>query len=101
MTGSRARGAIVLTYWSVLVTVRIAHTLITETGISSDASTTSTHAEIRRGRCPRRAFFGFAPFSAPPAPESCASPGTSGTPGASGVAWGSVSLIRGSPSPNA
>ena len=95
------------TYWSVLVTVRIAHTLITDTGSSSDARTTSTHAEIRRGRCPRRAFFGFASFPDPPAAPSAASPGgpeTSGAPegpGTSGVAWGSVSLIGSSPSPNA
>ena len=54
MTGLRARGAMVSTYWSVLVTVRMAHTEITDTGIRIDASTTSTHAEIRRGRCPRR-----------------------------------------------
>ena len=59
MTGLRANGAIVSTYWSVSVTVRMAHTEITDTGINSDASTTSTHAEMRRGRCPRRAFFGL------------------------------------------
>ena len=33
MTGFRASGAIVATYWSVLVTVRMAQTEITETGI--------------------------------------------------------------------
>ena len=45
----------VATYWSVLVTVRMAHTEITETGISSDARTTSTQALTRltrwRGAC--------------------------------------------------
>jgi hypothetical protein len=35
------------TYWSVFVTVRMAQTEITETGMSSDARTTSTHATIR------------------------------------------------------
>ena len=52
MTGFRASGAMVATYWSVSVTVRIAQTEITETGISSDASTTSTHALIPA--CPTR-----------------------------------------------
>ena len=37
----------VATYWSVFVTVRMAQTEITETGMSSDARTTSTHATIR------------------------------------------------------
>ncbi len=37
----------VATYWSVLVTVRMAQTEITETGMSSDARMTSTHATIR------------------------------------------------------
>ena len=54
MTSLRARGAIVSTYLSVLVTVLMAHTDRTDTGIRMDASTMSTHAEIRRGRCPRR-----------------------------------------------
>src|SRR5580700_4191040 len=57
MTGFRASGAMVATYWSVLVTVRIAHTEITDTGIRSDASTTNTHAEIRRVRGARCVFF--------------------------------------------
>src|ERR1700689_468421 len=54
MAGLRARGAMVSTYLSVLVTVLMAHTDRTDTGMRIDASTTSTHAEIRRGRCPRR-----------------------------------------------
>ena len=57
MTWFRASGAMVATYWSVLVTVRIAHTEITDTGISSDARTTSTQAEIRRVRGARWVFF--------------------------------------------
>ena len=44
MTGFRAKGARVATYWSVLVTVRMAQTEITETGIRSDARTMSTQA---------------------------------------------------------
>src|SRR5580692_10325068 len=81
MTGFRASGAIVATYWSVLVTVRIAHTEITETGMRSDASTTSTHAEIRRVRGARCAFF----FGAS---------GCSGSPGAASTGWSaSISLI--------
>ena len=50
MTWLRASGAIVATYWSVFVTVRMAHTEITEIGMSSDARTTSTQAEIRLAR---------------------------------------------------
>ena len=100
MTGLRANGAMVATYWSVSVTVRIAHTEITETGIRIDASTTSTHAEIRRGRCPRRVFVlvgadsvsAFAPASGSAPPPSTA---------ASGGIWGSVSLIWAFPLPNA
>ena len=46
MTWFRASGAMVATYWSVFVTVRMAQTEITETGMSSDARTTSTHATI-------------------------------------------------------
>ena len=63
MTWFRASGAMVSTYWSVLVTVRMAQTEITETGISSDASTTSTQAVIPRGRRAARGFsvFGRAP----------------------------------------
>ena len=56
MTWFRASGAMVSTYWSVLVTVRIAQTEITEMGISSDARTTSTQALIRRGRWREGAF---------------------------------------------
>ncbi len=47
----------VATYWSVLVTVRIAQTDITETGISSDASTTKTQAVIPRVRGARGPLF--------------------------------------------
>ena len=54
MTGLRANGAIVSTYLSVSVTVLMAQTDMTDTGMRIDASTMSTHAEIRRGRCPRR-----------------------------------------------
>src|ERR1700734_564522 len=54
MTSLRARGAMVSTYLSVLVTVLMAHTDRTDTGMRIEASTTSTHAEIRRGRWPRR-----------------------------------------------
>ena len=43
----------VATYWSVFVTVRMAQTEITETGMSSDARTTSTHATIRLVRARR------------------------------------------------
>ena len=47
MTWLRASGAMVSTYWSVLVTVRMAQTEITEMGMSSDTRTTSTQAVIR------------------------------------------------------
>ncbi len=50
MTWFRASGAMVATYWSVLVTVRMAQTEITEMGISSDARTISTQALIRLTR---------------------------------------------------
>ena len=56
MTGLRANGAIVSTYWSVLVTVRMAHTDDHRDRDQEDARTTSTHAEIRRGRCPRASW---------------------------------------------
>ena len=46
MTWFRASGAMVATYWSVFVTVLMAQTEITETGMSSDARMTSTHATI-------------------------------------------------------
>ena len=51
--GLRASGAMVVTYWSVLVTVRMAQADTTETGMSSDASTMSTQEMIplvRRAR---------------------------------------------------
>ena len=63
MTGLRARGAKVATYWSVLVTVRIAQTEITEIGISSEASTTSTQAVIRLVRGARGLDFGVSSAS--------------------------------------
>ena len=50
MAGFRANGAIVATYWSVLVTVRMAQTEITETGIRSDARTIRTQVVIPRTR---------------------------------------------------
>ena len=57
MTGLRASGAMVVTYWSVLVTVRIAQTEITEIGMSSDASTMSTQEMIPpRPRAPWALF---------------------------------------------
>jgi hypothetical protein len=59
MTGLRASGAIVSTYWSELVTVRMAHTEITDTGINSDASTTSTHAEMWLGQVPAAPLLGL------------------------------------------
>ena len=95
MTSLRARGAIVSTYLSVLVTVLMAQTDRTDTGMRMDASTMSTHAEIRRGRCPRRVLpvlifvilAGFDGLSgSASAPESA-------SPASSGCIWGSVSLI--------
>ena len=82
MTWFRASGAIVATYWSVFVTVRMAQTEITEMGMSSDARTTSTHALIRLARGARG-----------PALEvvSCV-PGVPAT-ATSGVSWGSMSFI--------
>src|SRR5271170_5416568 len=58
MIGFRANGAMVATYWSVLVTVRMAQTEITETGIRSDARTIRTQAEIPRTRRARGFFLG-------------------------------------------
>ena len=74
MIGLRAKGAKVATYWSVLVTVRIAQTEITEIGISSDASTTSTQAVIRLVRAARGLDLGVSSASATPA---AAPPGVS------------------------
>ncbi len=112
MTGLRARGAMVSTYWSVLVTVWIAHTEITEIGMRIAASTSSTHAEIRRGRCPRRVFAAFVlvvPVVVVPSVVAAASDPVAAVsdPVASGIfggpdsalasssfcIWGSVSLI--------
>src|ERR1700728_942748 len=98
MTGSRANGAMVSTYLSVLVTVLMAHTDRTDTGMRIAASTTSTHAEIRRGRCPFRGLsllilailevpVAFDGFSGSPSGAEPASPASSG------CIWGSVSLI--------
>ena len=56
ITGLRASGAMVATYWSVSVTVRMAQTEITEMGIKSDASTMSTQVMIRRVRAARGSF---------------------------------------------
>ncbi len=95
MTGLRAKGAIVSTYLSVLVTVLMAQTDRTDTGMRMAARTTSTHAEIRRGRCPRRVLaFLMSVISAafddvsgvPSEPESA-------LPASSACIWGSVSLI--------
>ncbi len=47
MTWFRASGAIVATYWSEFVPVRMAHTENPEKGMSSDARTTNTHATVR------------------------------------------------------
>ena len=94
MTGLRASGAIVSTYWSVLVTVRMAHTEITEIGIRIDASTTSTQAEIaaRQVPAPRLASCPRARSRSPSRPTSPASRRTRGA-GAVRLHWGSVSLI--------
>ena len=100
MTGLRARGAMVSTYWSVFVTVRIAHTEMIEIGIKMDATTTSTQAEMRRGKCPRRVFWFFgwvaAGVSAPAAAAAGDVPAASTLSGLSCI-WGSVSLIWASP----
>src|ERR1700733_7839429 len=92
MTGLVASGAMVSTYLSVFVTVLMAHTEITEIGIRRDASTRSTHAEMRRGMCPRRAL---APLTVPDFTGiSAAASGPASTPFASSACiWGSVSLI--------
>src|ERR1700722_16649975 len=98
MAGLRANGAMVSTYLSVLVTVLMAHTDRTDTGMRTAASTTSTHAEIRRGRCPFRGLsllilailevpVAFDGFSGSPSGAEPASPASSG------CIWGSVSLI--------
>ena len=67
MTWFRASGAMVATYWSVLVTVRMAHTEITEIGMSSDARTTSTHALIRLARGARGPALGVSGILGVPA----------------------------------
>src|SRR5271167_5018315 len=67
MTGFVASGAMVATYWSVLVTVRMAQTEITETGIRSDARTIRTQAVIPRTRRARGFFLGV-----PDCPDSTA-----------------------------
>ena len=82
MTGSRANGAMVATYWSVLVTVRMAQTEITETGIRSDARTIRTQAVIPRARRARGFFFGASAW-----------PGSATAAPASGPSSGSISLI--------
>src|ERR1700722_16580837 len=92
----------VSTYLSVFVTVLMAHTEMTETGIRMEASTTSTHAEMRRGRCPRRvlAFFALADFTGFSAAVSGLASGPDSTSFASsGCIWGSVSLIWAFPAP--
>ena len=81
MTGFRANGAMVATYWSVLVTVRMAQTEITETGIRSDARTIRTQAMIPRVRRARGFLFGL--FGSP---DSAAA-------GPLGPSSGSMSLI--------
>ena len=55
-TGFRASGDMVATYWSVLVTVVIAHVENTEIGINIDASTTKTHTVIPRSSRPGSPF---------------------------------------------
>ena len=98
MTWLRASGAMVSTYWSVLVTVRMAQTEITEMGMSNDARTTSTHALIRRTRW-RDAGLAASPWGA-----SCSGatggPGVAAT-GASGVSSESMSVIGPRSPPNA
>ena len=97
----------VSTYWSVSVTVRMAHTEITEIGIRIAASTRSTQAEMygadaRAGALPSfvevLAFFRSWPASAVSeavvASSSASASGPASTPFASsGCIWGSVSLI--------
>jgi hypothetical protein len=76
MTGFRASGDMVATYWSVLVTVVIAHVESTDIGISNEASTTKIHAMTprdRRARGPRvgaSADAGAAPSGGADAPAS-------------------------------
>ena len=95
MTGLRAKGAIVSTYLSVLVTVLMAHTDRTDTGMRMAAKTTRTHAEIRRGRCPRRvlAFLVSATSAGCDDVARVTSDPESGFLASSGCIWGSVSLI--------
>ena len=85
----------VSTYWSVFVTVRIAHTEITDIGMRMQASTTNTHAEMRRGRCPRRslAFLTFEVLAGFDDVSGVTSDTESSFPAASGCIRGSVSLI--------
>lgn len=67
ITWFRTSGAMVATYWSVFVTVRMAQTEITEIGMSSDARTTNTHATIRlvRGAAGTRGLLGGGIWSRP------------------------------------
>ena len=98
MTWLRARGAMVATYWSVFVTVRIAQTEITEMGSSSETSTTSTHAVIPLVRR-ARGLLALARFLPSPAAVPPAGP-TAATP-PSGVSSESISVISPLSSSNA
>ena len=60
MTWFRASGAMVATYWSVSVTVRMAHTEMTETGMRRDVRITSTQAMVRLVRGARGPFVSWA-----------------------------------------
>src|SRR5580692_8653790 len=83
MTGFRANGDMVATYWSVLVTVVIAHVESTEIGISSEARTTKTHAVIplaRRARGPRFGASASAAFDVSPSSGVDASASVMETP---------------------
>ena len=80
MTGSRASGAMVATYWSVFVTVRMAHADMTEIGISKDASTMRIHEMTPRVR---RALGFFAEDEG--AAGGVGGAGTAGDAGAAGI----------------
>jgi hypothetical protein len=61
----------VATYWSVLVTVVMAHVERTDIGMSKEAKTTKTHAMIPLGRRARGPFFGASAGAGAGAAPSC------------------------------
>jgi len=89
ITWLRANGAMVATYWSVFVTVRMAQMEITEMGMRRAVNTTRTHAVIRLVRRARGGFL--------PCPGAAAAP-ASGSPG---ICSDSISFIWAFPSFNA